>query len=1141
MKKKFLAVLLSVIMIVSVVPGNMILSSFAASAVTSVESTAVLAVQQQWATPGDTVDVNLVVSENPGILGATLVVSWDERMTLVADASGEAFSHMTYTSPSRYTAAGTNFVWFGNEVDEAVDGIALTLTFQISETVENNDFLPVYVTYARGDVIDGNDNDVTLSITDGYIRIITYKPGDVNGDNRVNSRDLVRLSQYISDGCKTDPDGYNAEVIADACDVNADGRVNARDLIRLSQYISDGSQTNPEGYNATLNPAKIPECKHSCMVKTDYKAPSCTEAGVNEHWYCADCTKYFADADGVNEIAYANTIIAATGHTVVIDEAVAPTYDHTGLTEGSHCSVCNETIVAQQTVPALEATYHAITYKNLNGAKSPSITSYAEHIGMLDMPEISVPGYRFLGWYTASENGEKVDYILAGDTKEYVLFAHWELISYTITYKNAAKNSNPATYTIDDEITLVAPEWSGLIFSRWSDKNGETVTKIERGTIGNIELEANWNYAKNLAVSNPDKYTYIGGMMDSRSRYYFIYNIGTIENIVLYTQYVQKYDGSTNVNREQSVTYKVQLSEAQSASRTIANSVIKSTQWKNMTEFVSSHQEGVDLGAKYCPEIEIEGIKVKAYEFTAGWSKIDKDSYTETNVRINDQVDGTEITNQTASSISFLTENETTSTVNVQLSKDVSPVGVYSYVRAADVKVFAIVTYDPANGEYYLDLYSQVYRVFDTTLFELSGNEQYLVNIESHNQLDFEIPYEQIPNQFYTVEYNSNGGSGEMLKSVHELGVSSALLSNGFTKTGYTFGGWKTVANGTIVLYANASAIRDIAVAGETVKLYAHWIANTYTVQYNANKPSNASSSVLNVPGKATCSYDTGFTLGSTPALTGWTFGGWYLDKACTVKAGGAGDVTRNLTTEPNATITLYAKWTAKTYTIVFNSNGGSGSIGSMTCTYDQSYSLPANGFSRHGWTFVGWSTNPSATSAMYTDGQSVQNLTNAANGKVTLYAVWNINVGFTVKYSSIDVGRDDRKGASINLCDYVDLNALKSMGYTKVTLVQKFKVTKTSNDKNAYVCSQVCFDGYNGTLWLNSPDDVTGGRRYTNIHYFTNGASSADLVWTNTRNLDDHTAIYFTFSSYNPWSIFVGYQCSYNLSNYEVEVIFSK
>ena len=68
-------------------------------------------------------------------------------------------------------------------------------------------------------------------------------------------------------------------------------------------------------------------------------APTCTEAGYTT--YICGC-----------EHSYVSDHVAAKGHTEVIDAAVVATCTEDGLTEGKHCSVCDEVLTAQETVPA---------------------------------------------------------------------------------------------------------------------------------------------------------------------------------------------------------------------------------------------------------------------------------------------------------------------------------------------------------------------------------------------------------------------------------------------------------------------------------------------------------------------------------------------------------------------------------------------------------------------------------------------------------------------------------------------------------------------------------------------------------------------------------------------------------------------
>ena len=71
--------------------------------------------------------------------------------------------------------------------------------------------------------------------------------------------------------------------------------------------------------------------------------PTCTETGLTEGKHCSVC----------NEVLVAQTVVPAKGHTEVIDAAVEPTCTETGLTEGKHCSVCNEVLVKQNVIDKL--------------------------------------------------------------------------------------------------------------------------------------------------------------------------------------------------------------------------------------------------------------------------------------------------------------------------------------------------------------------------------------------------------------------------------------------------------------------------------------------------------------------------------------------------------------------------------------------------------------------------------------------------------------------------------------------------------------------------------------------------------------------------------------------------------------------
>ena len=236
----------------------------------------------------------------------------------------------------------------------------------------------------------------------------------------------------------------------------------------------------------------------------------------------------------------------------------------------------------------------------------------------------------------------------------------------------------------------------------------------------------------------------------------------------------------------------------------------------------------------------------------------------------------------------------------------------------------------------------------------------------------------------YTVSYDANGGTGAPGRQTKTYGVTLTLTTIQPTRKNYLFLGWSKDRNATSASYSAGGSYTDNA----DVTLYAVWRYDpeTYSIRYNANGGTGA-------PASQTKTYGVPLTLSTVkPTRAGYEFLGWSTDPTTMLTNYAPGE---RYTDE--ASVTLYAVWRyiPKTYTVSYDANGGGNTPTSQTKTEDVTLILTSTIPTRYGYTFRGWATTSTATTATYQAGGSY-----TANESVTLYAVWEIET-YTVSFDA--------------------------------------------------------------------------------------------------------------------------------------------
>jgi uncharacterized repeat protein (TIGR02543 family) len=200
-----------------------------------------------------------------------------------------------------------------------------------------------------------------------------------------------------------------------------------------------------------------------------------------------------------------------------------------------------------------------------------------------------------------------------------------------------------------------------------------------------------------------------------------------------------------------------------------------------------------------------------------------------------------------------------------------------------------------------------------------------------------------------------------------------------FTRSGFTFGGWNTAADGSGTSYTAGNEIT--MPSSGTVDLFAQWIPDIISnvnLTYNVNGGTGADIVTpynLNTAAPITGKPDS-FTNGSL------VFYGWN-----TAADGSGTSYPPGSTITMNANKTLYAQWFPATpqYTVTYMANGATGTI--PTQTYPggaQATILGQSSLTRPGYSFLGWNTAADGTGSVYQPTSSV-----VINSNITIYAQW--------------------------------------------------------------------------------------------------------------------------------------------------------
>ena len=672
-----------------------------------------------------------------------------------------------------------------------------------------------------------------------------------------------------------------------------------------------------------------------------------------------------------------------------------------------------------------------------------------------NVKETTRTGYTFLGWYqdtTKVSDSNPYSHIMTAVTK---LVAKTKINSYRITAEldGGTINGSPSwsqTYTIKDTVTLPTPVKTGYNFLGWVEKGANNTPNknvvIPVGSTGDKTYVAKWEIKK-FKVN-------VNGILDGGTEQETTKGMGTFDVYVNgdllqnkhdwydYVDNATPYGTQIEIKNIKAETGKTYVKSSQSLKFTVTGNVKITLYFKTNEYTYRFNANGgtgsmSDIKAKHGTSVKIPTSTFKKdYCTQTDWNTVA--GGTGTKYALGGTVSG--YSGKDGDVVTLYAQwrkNKVQISLHANGSKMGASAGSYfsldaqSFVAMGGTRAI----YEGAYGGYVTDSTNSLPDIQSTgnlwlerTGYHYNPNESWNTKSDGSGKsysenggilakdfADLKDSDKSVtlyanwkPNN-YKVRYNGNGAtSGTMTDSAHVYDTTKVLTRNAYARTGYTFTGWNTKADGKGTAYANGASVKNLTATNDgIVTLYAQWSANDYTYEIqhwaagfkNQEGNNEAKTNFILKTDTHTEKYGSTYTLDSSKKTT--IPNGFYLKQTFgTHSLSSDGSWTNypfsTKVTQKDTKMKFEYDYIPNEYKITYNLNGGTNNSANPT-SYTVLYGVSLKNPTRTGYTFDGWyngstkvtGINEGKNATFSSASELYSELAKRTTGDITLTAKW--------------------------------------------------------------------------------------------------------------------------------------------------------